>query len=403
MISVMKRRHTTLKRTLLLVLVMLLCVSYTGYALTQPLAALSPTLDFAYSRQAQKVSLHWPSYGEAAIGATGYGVLATHGPDKPLATASVAKIMTALCVLHQKPMVLGETGPVITLSKADVDSYNKYVAMDGSVVRVEVGEQLTEYEALEALLLPSANNIADTLARWAFGSVDAYNIYANGYAVTLGMTATTITDPSGFLPTTTSSPEDLVILGENALADPVVAQIVAMPQAAIPVQGPIRNVNVLLGAAGIVGIKTGNNDQDLGCFLFASKQKVGNHEITIVGVIMDGPALGTAMWDALPLIKSAAKSFSVVTVAKAGEVVGSYTIPWQQPVQAVAQRDLSFVAWNGTPVSANLDLETEQVPGITGKYVGTVHASADTNYTVPVILQQPITRPNIFWRLAHPL
>jgi D-alanyl-D-alanine carboxypeptidase (penicillin-binding protein 5/6) len=44
---------------------------------------------------------------------------------------------------------------------------------------VQLGEELSEYQALQALLLPSANNIAETLARWAFGSIDAYNAYAN--------------------------------------------------------------------------------------------------------------------------------------------------------------------------------------------------------------------------------
>ena len=37
---------------------------------------------------------------------------------------------------------------------------------DESVVPIEAGEQLTERKALQALLLPSANNIAAVLAQW---------------------------------------------------------------------------------------------------------------------------------------------------------------------------------------------------------------------------------------------
>lgn len=398
-----KRIHSGWKRATLVVLVVLLAGSYSAYAITQPLAALTPRPSLSFSRPARSTALAWPTYGESALGATGYGVLATHGASTPLPTASVAKIMTALCVLQEKPLLPGNDGPVITLTQEDVASYTKYVAMDGSVVHVAVGERLTEYEALEALLLPSANNIAETLARWAFGSVNAYTAYADIYASQLGMTATTITDPSGFLPTTVSSPRDLVVLGEAAIANPVIAGIVALPDATIPVQGTIRNVNVLLGQEGIVGIKTGNNDQDPGCFLFASTHTIGEQKIIIVGVIMDGPTLGTAMWDSLPLIRSAAQAFSVVTVARAGDPVGSYRVPWQSAVSATVQHDLTIVAWSGTTLTASLDLQTLQVPINTHATVGTLTVHADRIYSVPIVLEQRAEKPNILWRLTHPL
>ena len=35
---------------------------------------------------------------------------------------------------------------------------------------VAAGEQISQYQALQAMLIPSANNVADSLARWAFGS-----------------------------------------------------------------------------------------------------------------------------------------------------------------------------------------------------------------------------------------
>ena len=222
----MSTKHNHPKRWLIIGLVVVLLASYVAFILTEPLAVARPTVTFTFSRSAKTVSLAWPSYGESAVGAVGYGILASQGSNTPQATASVIKILTALAVLKQHPLVVNEIGPMITLTQADVDSYNKYVTEGGSVVRVVAGEQLSEYQALEALLIPSANNIAETLASWAFGSIDAYNTYANSFAKNLGMTDTTITDPSGFLGTTISTPSDLVILGEAALANPVVAQIV---------------------------------------------------------------------------------------------------------------------------------------------------------------------------------
>ena len=39
---------------------------------------------------------------------------------------------------------------------------------------IAAGERLTERQALQALLLPSANNIAAVLARWDAGSADRF-------------------------------------------------------------------------------------------------------------------------------------------------------------------------------------------------------------------------------------
>lgn len=402
----MAATHKRPKRWFIFSLIILLCASYTAYVLTEPFAAAQPKITFTYSRAPQTLTLSWPSYGEAAVGVSGDGVLATHGNNTPLATASVAKILTALAVLKQVPLSLGSNGPIITLNQADVDSYNKYLAEDGSVVKVVDGEQISEYQALEAMLMPSANNIAETLARWAFGSISAYNIYANNYAQQLGMSNTIITDPSGFLGTTLSTPHDLVVLGEAALANPVIAHIVALPSATIPVQGTIVNVNVLLGHEGIVGIKTGNNDQDAGCFLFASRQSIGPQTIIIIGVIMNGPDLGTAMWDALPLISSTAANFKNETLIKAGSAVASYTTAWGDQGTLVAQTDLSILAWNNSAISTVVSFDKLQAPLATGTKVGILTSSdvvTHTNSSVPIILEQSIHEPSLVWRFTHSL
>ena len=144
-----------------------------------------------------KPNLVWPAYGQAAIGSPNYGVLDESGDQTPTPTASTAKIMTALAVLNQKPFKRTQGGPILTMTDEDVAAYTYYSTHDGSFVPVAAGEQLNEYQALEAMLLPSANNMAETLARWAFGSTDAYVQYANSLATELGMRHTHIADASG--------------------------------------------------------------------------------------------------------------------------------------------------------------------------------------------------------------
>lgn len=395
--------HERERRIWSLLLVAGLTTIYVSYALTQPISALQPTVSYHFSQAARPVGLQWPGYGASAVGAIGYGVLETHGSSTPIPTASTIKVLTALAVLRQKPLNPGETGPMITITQEDMDSYHSFIARDGSVVAIEAGEELSEYDALQALLLPSANNIAVTLARWAFGSVDDYNTYANSYAHELGMIQTTVTDPSGFDPTTVSTPHDLVILGETAMANPVIAEIAAKSTAEIPVQGAIRNVNFLLGQDGIVGLKTGNNDQDPGAFLFASKQIVGAQTVTIIGAVMNGPDLWTAMNDSVQLLRSTVPGFTTVTIDQQ-TAAAKYTSPWHSSSIAVPAKAESIVIWRNTSVSASVSLSPLQVSSKAGTSVGSINivSQGQTLASVPLVLAQSFPAPPISWRLSHP-
>ncbi len=148
----------------------------------------------------------WPDYGQAAIALGDGPVLASRGTQKPAATASTAKLITVLVILQKRPLKSGQDGPTITITAADVRNYERYVSVEGSVVPVSVGQQLTERDALEAILLPSANNIADTLAIWAFGSIDAYRSAATAWVKQHGLAHTRIgSDASGYAPDTVST------------------------------------------------------------------------------------------------------------------------------------------------------------------------------------------------------
>jgi D-alanyl-D-alanine carboxypeptidase (penicillin-binding protein 5/6) len=73
----------------------------------------------------------------------------------------MAKIITALVLLQASPLALNEEGKSFTITAEDVAIYNDYVKKSGSVLPVKVGDVMTEKQALQALLIGSANNIAD--------------------------------------------------------------------------------------------------------------------------------------------------------------------------------------------------------------------------------------------------
>jgi D-alanyl-D-alanine carboxypeptidase (penicillin-binding protein 5/6) len=403
----MAKKRGSKKKVLIPIGLLLIAAGYVTLAMTQPLLSIQgkPTYSMP-AKPARQVQLDWPDYGEAAVGVSGYGVVATHGSQKALPTASIAKVVTALAVLRQRPLQVGEQGPDIVLTQADIDSYNSFVAKEGSVVGVALGEHITEYQALQALLLPSANNMADTLARWAFGSVDAYNKYANNYAKQLGLSSVRVTDPSGYDVTTVASAHDLTVLGSLAMMNPVFAEIVAQPSAKIPVQGTIYNYNFQLGEGGNIGIKTGNNDGDKGAFLFANKQTLDGQEVTVVGAIMGGPDLTTVLRDSAPLAKTTGQGMTNQTFIKAGQKVGSYDVPGQGTVDAIANVDLVFPAWNGDSYSGLVSLDPLTGATDTDSKVGSFTVLDTTTHstsTVSVKLAKATQAPGIFWRLSHPL
>ncbi len=382
----------------------LILISYVIYAFVRPLPLLTATLTPIASPKPKITALALPSYGGAAVGAVGYNVLATSGVQTAQPTASIAKIMTALCVLRQKPLEVDQPGPNITMTADDVAIYNKYVAEDGSVVAVSQNETFTEQQLLQAMLLPSANNIAETLAIWAFGSIDAYNAYANHYASELQLSSLQITDPSGFLPTTVGSVADVTKLGELAIQNPVIAAIVSQSTADIGPGGVVKNVNALLSKDGTIGIKTGNNDQDPGAYLFAATSQVGDKPITVVGTIMQAADLKTALLDSLPLIKSTQANFSSVSAVTAGQVIGTYTTPWHQSARIIAQAPSTMVAWSGDKLSTKT-VVTRLNPNSPGTTVGTItltNARDNSSTTTNLTLQTPLQKPNLFWRLSHP-
>lgn len=345
------------------------------------------------------IPLNWPTEGQGAVGILGQGVLATSGTMAPHPIASVAKVMTAYAVLQKKPLNPGEQGPSITVTEADMQLFNDYLNLGGSVTRVELGEKLTEYQLLQAILLPSSNNAADMLAVWAYGSLEAYHEAANKIAKSLNMKQSVFAgDASGFLADTVSTPEDLVKLGQAFLQKPVLKEIANQATADLPVAGTVENVNWLLGSYGIVGIKTGNTDAAGGAYLAAATHKLPDGKpVTIVAAITAAPTLSSAMTSGMKLLNSVYAGYGPVTVVRKGEVLARYKSSWENTsVTAVAAKDLSVYVWRGSAPRVEVNAKPIKVPAIAGGTVGTVHANGQN---VNLLLSKSLAAPTVSWRL----
>jgi len=380
-------------------LLVLLSSSYVAYASLRPLPPIKPQSITLPKLETGVSSVTWPDVGSAAVGTLDWGVLASHN-DAPHPTASTIKLLTALTILQAKPFAIDSQGTSLTLNAADVAFYEAEQARGGSIVPVIAGETITERQALEALLLPSANNIAITLATWAYGSMPAYIASANQLAQSLGMQTTTIKDASGFSPLTTSTSRDLVELGIAALKNPVIASIMSEKSASLPVVGVVHNVNTLLGTNDIIGGKTGNTPEAGGVFIGVSHSIKDGREVMFVSAVMNAPSLGSAL-DATPsLVSSAERNIVDTPLFTAGDPVAAYTVPWSSSTfHAVVSQTATPLRWLDEPVhnvihSAPVSAGQREA----GDISTAIH---QIHYTTNLELDHPIPSPSLFWRLTH--
>jgi D-alanyl-D-alanine carboxypeptidase (penicillin-binding protein 5/6) len=225
----------------------------------------------------------WPQQGQAAL-VLGNSRPAASPHEQPVAIASLAKVMTAYLILKRYPLSGAQDGFTIIVTAAQGQETADDAREAQSVVAVEPGEQLTERELLEALLIPSGNNIARMLAVQIAGSEAGFVAEMNAEARALGMEHTLYTDPSGFDPSTVSTAADQLRVFQQAVRFPVFLQIVSMPSVILPVAGTLTNYNPLI-AEGYAG-KTGSDSAAKGCLAFRTHVTIGGRRQTVVGVVL---------------------------------------------------------------------------------------------------------------------
>jgi D-alanyl-D-alanine carboxypeptidase (penicillin-binding protein 5/6) len=171
-------------------------------------------------------------------------------PDKSLLPASTTKIMTALVALdnYSEDQVLG-----VSDEKAE-----------GQTMGLKKGEQIRVRDLLYGLLVYSANDAAEVLAKSFQGGRDAFIAAMNEKAKELSLTNTKFTNPSGLDGNGhVSTARDLVRISEVAMDNPEFAKIVGTKtQVVRSIDGKIShyltNINELLGKIpGVLGVKTG--------------------------------------------------------------------------------------------------------------------------------------------------
>lgn len=313
------------------------------------------------------------------------------------ATASLAKLITVQVVLGKYPLKAGESGPTITMAADDEARYWHEVQSGGSYGRVVAGERLTERQLIEGIILVSANNMADSLAIWAFGSLEQYQAAATAWLKANHISETTIgIDASGLDATTTSTPTDLCQIALLAAKQPALVEIMSEPNATMPTGDVFTSTNRLLGQEGIFGGKTGYNEAAGRGVILLARHDIDGVNLTTVAVSLAGDSYNVAFDGGQALNRAVAKDVKIFKI-KRGETVGNIVTAWGAKTFLAANRGLITAYFADTPPSVTATL-TRNHDIATGMLVGQL-AIGDND--LGLVAKGNLTQPSITWRLTH--
>jgi D-alanyl-D-alanine carboxypeptidase (penicillin-binding protein 5/6) len=375
---------------------------YSATTLLWPLHAVAPTVAAIEVQPiaAPATTPVWPVDGSAAIGVGGIAGTPASAVE-PDAIASITKVVTALVVLDEMPLAVGEQGPEFRFTAADRNRYWQYRSNGESALDVPVGGALTEYQMLEGMLIGSANNYADRLAQNLWPNDAVFASAANRWLSTHGVPGVTIVEPTGMDGGNAATPEALIALAQKALANPVVAEIVAKQSVELPGAGLVENTNGLLADPGVVGIKTGT--LDAWNLLSAKDITVGDTTVRVFASVLGQPDDEARLAASRALYTQLEQELQLKPSVTSGTIAATVETLWGDPVDIVTTTDAAVVLWNGGSgtVGTSFALDENRDEGDT---VGSLTVTGPLDAaTVDLQLADDIQDPSPWWRLTHPL
>ncbi|MFI6008351.1 serine hydrolase [Streptomyces sp. NPDC051243] len=389
-------------------LVLLLAILFAIAQAVRPLPAptLALTAEESYTFDGGKAALPWPGEGQGWMDVNGIGTMGDFGEQTPVAIGSVAKAMTAYVVLKDHALKPGEDGEKIKVDALAEKEGGYDQDGESTLNTVKEGETITLRDAIAAIMIPSANNIARLLARWDAGTEKAFIEKMNTTAKELGMTNTTYTDASGLKETTVSTAEDQVKLGHELVRMPELMKITSMGQWFDPSGKKHYNYNYLVPYNGAIGIKTGTTSAAGGNLLFAARKEVGGETVTLVGAILGqhkSPIIQTVNDVSKTAMLAAQDALTSAKILKKGDVVGYVDDGLGGRTPVVLTQDVTAVGWSGLKVKLSFAADDVPHTAKAGTKVGTLTVGDGTSgaVRVPVALQTDLAEPGFTDKLTR--
>jgi D-alanyl-D-alanine carboxypeptidase len=314
-------------------------------------------------------------------------VLAEQHADAPRAIASITKMMTAYLALKAGALSRTYTVPVAATRIGE------------STAGLRAGRRVTGRDLLEGLLVPSANDAAETLAIGIDGSEDAFVARMNRTARQLGMRDTVYRAPYGLdAAGQHSTAADQLILARLLMRDARVRSIAKLRSAVI--DGLRWNAsNTLLGNyPGLDGVKTGHTG-DAGWCLAATARR-GSHRIFVIAL---GAADEASRNRAISrLLDWGFGQLRVVTAVRSGSAGGTVPLPYGGAVDARVGKTLRLTVRPGERLRLRYRVATVRLPLAQDAPVGQVDVLVGSRVAAssPLIAAKAVAAPGLFDRIG---
>ena len=247
-------------------------------------------------------------------------VLYSKNENERMYPASTTKIMTAILTLEN-----GNLDDIVTASHEAVAT----IPYGYSIANIQVGEQLTVEQLLEALLVHSANDAANVLAEYVGGSIDSFVSMMNTKLNELGLTNSHFTNTYGLHDENHyTTPSDLAKLMQYCMKDTNFRRLAGMASCAIPATNMNDNrlytsTNFLLVPESnyytsyITVGKTGFTSQAGNCLVTAGY----NNNIELICVVLGCPTSNSRFEDVISLYEYGYNNFSLKNIANESDVI----------------------------------------------------------------------------------
>jgi D-alanyl-D-alanine carboxypeptidase (penicillin-binding protein 5/6) len=300
------------------------------------------------------------------------------------AIASTTKIMTALVARDG-----ADLGDVFTASDYDP-------APVESQLGLKRRERMSLRDLLKALMLPSANDAAMTIAEGISGSRSAFVDSMNAKAEQLGLEGTSFANPIGLDdPDNYSTAHDLALAARELLGDRALAKIVDSPRARLTTGDKPRTISnrnrLVQQYPWVSGVKTGRTQQ-AGYVLVGSATRGG---VSVISVVTGEPSESARDDDSLALLRYGLGQFRKARVVDRRKKVATAEVEWhdEDQVDIVPARDASLTIRRGERVRKQIDAPDKlEGPLPRGERVGVMHVSYRDKVVrrVPLVTAEPV-------------
>ena len=373
-----------------------------------PLPAVDVRVDEASAAApAAPASVALPADGASAVALIDDGgeaeLVAAAADDAAAPIGGAAKLVTALVTVDSLPLADGTGGPDIPIGAEDYSTYLRYEREGSRVLQVSPGELWSERDVLRAVVLASSNNHADTLATWAYGSLDNYVREANGWLEEHGFADLRVADATGLSGENVGTATELARLAAMVLADPALGPMFTGDEGPLAAdERRIPDVIAHLDGDGIRAMSRSYTDEAALSFVFTSEITVADEARRMVGAMTGVDDYETLDPAVLAAVESMQAASAPVEIIAAGTSYGEVESAWGDRAQLIAAAGRTDAAFGAAPDAATVDVDPFTTAAA-GRQVGTVTVRlGERDISSALELDGAIRDPGPIWRLTHP-